>query len=191
MQPRPRAQPHDELPSPASHPRERVRIPEEGRKGCARTDDAEPAAHFRIHDRRAAQSQILSDGFIVLGGAKHAQPHEWLLDAFPMTIANLRRTDAHHIAVRLLEPPHGTLQGDLTLRGYQQAARTRLECSAVFTRQHFYRLARKGELEPLGPMRAAAFYWIVSSHDTCITPARCGCASHHAAILPERRGRSR
>jgi len=112
------AQPHDELPSPASDPRERVRIPEERRKWCTRADDAKPAAHFRIHDRRATQAQILSDGFVVLGGAKHTQAHKWLLDAIPMTIANLRRADAHHIPICLLEPSHGALQRNLTLRGY-------------------------------------------------------------------------
>ena len=34
-------------------------------------------------------------------------------------------------------------------------------CGSISTR-----LARESELESLGPMRAAAFYWIVCSHET-------------------------
>ena len=61
--------------------------------------------HFRIHYGRVTQSQILSDCFVVLGRAKHAQPHEWLFEAIRLPIANLRRTEAHQIAVYLLESP--------------------------------------------------------------------------------------
>jgi hypothetical protein len=175
-------QPHDQLSSAASDACQCVRIPQKRSKWRTRSDDPKPAGYLCILNRRATQTQVLSDGFVVLRRAQHPQPHEGLLHAISVTIANRRWPDAHHVTVRLLKSSQGSFEGNLTFGGYQQAARPWLECSAVILRQQFYCLPREGELESLGPMRAAPLDRIIRSHDSCVTPERCGYASHPATL---------
>src|SRR5688572_30278105 len=85
------AQPHHQPAFACSHLRESVWIAEQNGKRRARTYDAESAVHFGIHDRRTAQPEILPDALKARWRAQHAQPHDGLLDASPMTIANRGR----------------------------------------------------------------------------------------------------
>src|SRR5690349_22290017 len=103
-----------------------------------------------------------------------------------MTVTNLRRTDAHAVAVNFLEPSHRALQCKLAFSSDQQAARTGVESRAVVMGQDFYSLVRKGELEALRPMSAAAFDRIVCNHGLAsvfvVAGAHCAaqrfCTSH-------------